>query len=294
MTYKLKQLIDREFSARKLPKFDDPLRKRLYDEALVHLNYCIQRKCPNLIDRKEILEKLGENFQNSKSANSNAKPICIRGEEGAGKTSILCEIANQAGAWLGAEPVLITRFLNMTPAIEMAHELLLSICAQIAISYDLDIGPCKQLVTCEKLGPWFSQILETVGKEKTPLVILIDDLHLLKTGNFTGGSGLSWMPTNLPPNVTIVVTFAAEHQLKSSKFSVIDLPQLSDQSLWEISKAHLGRQQRSLTPDQQRYIQQQLKQTPNPTLATFFVDLAAHWPSNHSVQNGPGALTVIL
>lgn len=128
----------------------------------------------------------------------NSYPLVIWGKSGSGKTALIAKAIKNLD-----EPgrVLVYRFIGGTPQSINIRELLESLCKQISFQYgspELSL-PSKY----DDLLSLFKKILSHATEEK-PLVILLDALDQLSIAN--DAHELAWLPTSLPPHVSLIVT----------------------------------------------------------------------------------------
>lgn len=129
-----------------------------------------------------------------------------------------------------------------------------------------------------------------------PLIILIDDIHMLKVGHFTGERKLKWIPGNTGENVVIICTAQPTTDLESVPIRqiepqyIVDIGPPQESHFLDIIKTQLGRKQRTITKDQMALLKNCLKQNPSVTFCHVLADFASQWDSTFT-PNGHGLAT---
>ena len=127
----------------------------------------------------------------------------VYGVSGSGKTSLMASIAIQAREMLNnANLSLVLRFCGTSSKSSSGRLLLQSILQQIYSAYSATT--VKIPTDFEELKISFAQSLELASGYQ-PLVILIDSLDQLSDED-QARSDLSWLPTNLPEHVYLIVS----------------------------------------------------------------------------------------
>lgn len=166
LTYKMIQLIDAGFSGNNelhpTPQFKEDSKAWLYREALYHLHYAYERgNNSNILGQQKLISQIEEHLKVTLKGRSNT--LILRGEEGCGKTAILCEIARLIPAWFpDKKPIIIPRFVGATPNSEMANEFVRDLCAQISLVFGDNniIQHYSRYFSLEKMSEWFYACLE--------------------------------------------------------------------------------------------------------------------------------------
>lgn len=283
--------------------------KSAYEDSWYPYQEVITRKPSKFMGHVDLIRKIRDLCREGQRKISN--PIIIQGEDGCGKSSLLCEVANLIRSWIGAEITVVVRFVGLMGGQNIVHELLRSMCVQICVAHALDslMATYKDVYSTDRLAEWFEQCCnEATRKSGQSLVVLIDDLHLLKYGHYLGGRKTQspifpWIPSGLIANVIVFVTCSNQTPLESlpikkvdSKFIIRVPNNLSESDLLEINKGILVKYQKTITADQQGAIRQALKSCPNPLYSVTLGHEARLW-STYQAFNGKGlplALSIYL
>jgi hypothetical protein len=131
---------------------------------------------------------------------TNCHPLVVYGESGSGKTALMakaiadCHLEN-------SESVIIFRFIGATPTSSDGRSLLEGLCRQISRLYGADVSNIP--ADYRDLVQEFPKRL-SLAKAQRPLIIFLDALDQLSDTDHV--RGLSWLPTDIPENVRIVVS----------------------------------------------------------------------------------------
>uniref|UniRef100_A0A914UU80 NWD1/2-like winged helix-turn-helix domain-containing protein n=1 Tax=Plectus sambesii TaxID=2011161 RepID=A0A914UU80_9BILA len=288
VTYKLKQLIGNAMTEWSTITYNDLTYDNAYNEGMVHLNWAVESKSNSFVGQAKVLDKIKDLAQ--AAVKQKGALINIQGGDCWGKTAMLCEVAHHVRNWLTTEPVVVVRFVGLTHSTSFAHEFWKSVCMQICMAYDLDTTTFQRTLRYDSMNKFVAYALEKVSASKQPLVLLIDDVHLMKYGRiFGGGCESDLLPNPLPPNIIIVCTSAtgtAQSALPwpaalTSK-STIGLNELGENDLIEIVKNIVSVRGRKLATDQLGIVKQRLslKNKSNPFIAILLAEEATTWGSH--------------
>ena len=136
----------------------------------------------------------------------------ISGPSGAGKTTLLASAVVE-GSKRGV--VTIVRFCGATSVAANARSLLRSVIAQIHFAYGLI---CEELPTSlDALSTLWVRLMGECATERHPLRIALDSLDQLSNAGGGRSNVWGWLPLQLPPHVTLVVSTI---HLPEEKFSI--------------------------------------------------------------------------
>jgi len=182
----LTSVIDAEIA--RLPKIDSPERERAAHEAFR------DERASSFEGREEYLAAIG-----SYAAQGAAHPLVVWGTGGSGKSALLAQaIADARTAHSGA--TLVHRFIGATPASADIRSLLQDLFAEIGTEYGIEGETPSDF---NELVRAFRERLEAAGAQR-PLLLFLDSLDQLSASS--GAQGLSWLPTQLPEGVWLVVS----------------------------------------------------------------------------------------
>jgi hypothetical protein len=134
------------------------------------------------------------------AVNPTGHPLAIVGPSGSGKSAVMARAAADVA---GARPelALIHRFIGATPESSDIRALLQSLCRQIARVHGAD----------ETTVPTDYRLLVSdfrdrlaLATEQQPLIVFLDALDQLTAAHH--GHDLTWLPDDLPPHVSLVVS----------------------------------------------------------------------------------------
>lgn len=132
-------------------------------------------------------------------------PIVVVGADGVGKSTLLSQIFTHSTEWLvgGDEVIRIVRHIGQSPSSSYPSELLRNLCLHISLVYDFETSTSISF-ELSALSIWFQDLLKMIetSAQNSDLVILLDDLHLLRSAQTA--AILGWFPWNLPANVHLV------------------------------------------------------------------------------------------
>ena len=145
------------------------------------------------IGREDILNIIAQYI-----SSTDPHPLIIWGDSGVGKSSLMAKAVKQVHK---TKQVIVSRFIGTTPETSTGRALLSNLCKQITRSYEIneDNIPCGY----KELEQEFHKHLALASKEK-PLILFLDALDQLS--DIDNIQNLSWIPSELPPNVHLVVS----------------------------------------------------------------------------------------
>jgi hypothetical protein len=125
------------------------------------------------------------------------KPLVVHGAPGSGKSALLAYVAAQAQAASTNSGVFVIRFIGATPDSSDARSMLFSLCRQISREYGADEGgvPLDYRGLVQQLPRCLA--LATANR---PLILILDALDQLP------GTDSAWVPGELPPHVSLVLS----------------------------------------------------------------------------------------
>ncbi len=206
------------------------------------------------------------------SANSTPRhaPIVVIGKEGVGKSTLLSQVFTYSTEWLvgGDEVIRIVRHISQSPCSSYTSELLRNLCLHISLVFGFE---AQTTITYElsALSIWFQDLLKMIETtaQNSDLVIVLDDLHLLRSSQTT--AILGWLPWNLPANVHLIcsVDESAEAVLSLLKSRISSdnfirlVPISSENAIVSMLQCKLRDEKRSLTGQQWSVIRDRFSNT---------------------------------
>ncbi|HEV7128454.1 MAG TPA: AAA family ATPase [Ktedonobacterales bacterium] len=140
------------------------------------------------------------------------QPLVIYGASGVGKSALVAQASAQASAQAQAErqnAAVVVRFIGATPESSDTRALLQSLCRQIAHEYSSDESTIP--TDLEGLTQELPKRLALASAQR-PLVVFLDALDQLGDGQ--RAPNLSWLPSELPEHVRLVVSILAGDALE--------------------------------------------------------------------------------
>ncbi len=210
------------------------------------------------------------------------RPMLVIGEPGIGKTALLAEAANRLRTKVGAGPV-IARFIGATPRSADTRTLLDDLRQALR---GRDGGEVEAPLGLAATAEAFRAALAAVPEEPG-IILVLDALDQL-----AGPPDLSWLPSELPPGVRVLLSAqdgsdmaAAAADLGAVTLRVSALtPDKGD----ELLRRWLGESHRTLTEDQRTEVLRSFAVHGNPLHLRLAFGEARRWASYEPMQ--PGAL----
>jgi hypothetical protein len=234
-------------------------------------------------------------------------PLAIHGASGAGKSALIAKAAADAEREYPGAAVIL-RFIGHTPGSAGGRELLAGLCREVVRAY----GSRPELVgeeqrplldestlpvTYDDLAAEFANRL-ALGSPRRPLIIFLDALDQLAGDD--PARQLSWLPSELPEGVRLVVTTSAPPHEAPPERTEIGLPtdpysslrsrwpagQLLELERMEQSEGSrlldtwLARAGRTLRPDQRRQVIEKFELEGLPLYLKLAFEQARLWRSD--------------
>uniref|UniRef100_A0A1I8JF78 WD_REPEATS_REGION domain-containing protein n=1 Tax=Macrostomum lignano TaxID=282301 RepID=A0A1I8JF78_9PLAT len=228
-----------------------------------------------------------------------SRPVILHGPSGSGKTSLAAAVASTADAWFPTVPVKVLRFLGTSAQSLTIKRLLASMCHQICLLYslhELDVHTDPELSTdYHFLVKHFKALLYRASAAATDgraLLLVLDSVDQLETSD--GAHSLSFLPSELPANVKLVVTFASDRCLGVCLSSargrfpndcLVQLDPMVPADSQALVESLLKAAGRSLTGKQRQVLLQSVSKTGQPLFSKLLVDQALKWRSFTEVGN---------
>nr|KAG5694295.1 hypothetical protein BaRGS_032013 [Batillaria attramentaria] len=185
----------------------------LLEEVTQHTRFA-QEKCSSFYGRQNALERVREYLK--------GKSQCvhvIHGKSGSGKTSIVAMAAREALAIRHHKGGVILRFLGTTPDSTTVSSLLSSIICQLTAVKNRDMTfseediPALPFQSMKERTDMFHELLEETASADFPVTLLLDSLDQLDPAD--NARQLTWLPTELPAHVKVIVSTLPEEQYEA-------------------------------------------------------------------------------
>lgn len=139
----------------------------------------------------------------------------------------------------------------------------------------------------------------------TDLVIVLDDLHELRSPAINQAAILGWLPWNLPPNVHIVCSISEDAEAvvrllrsrTSSSDNFVNIPPLGPASALSMLQSNLRDRKHAISAEQLQCIKEKLASSnPCPLYIKLLSRVAEKWHSwmNVTVNSVPGTLEEVV
>ncbi|GIX91183.1 NACHT domain- and WD repeat-containing protein 1 [Caerostris extrusa] len=230
-------------------------------------------------------------------------PIIVCGKDGCGKSTLLSQVITYCTEWLGGDVIRIVRHVGQSPCSTYTSELLRNLCLHISLVFDFD--PKNHSFELGELSIWFQDLLKMIESTSTDLVIVLDDLHELRSPAGSQSAILGWLPWNLPPNVHVVCSISEDAEevirLLRSRSSCSDnfvhiLP-LGSSAALSMLQSNLKDRKRTLNPSQLEAIKERLSTASSSSLYIKLLSkIAEMWHSwmNVPASSIPGTLEEVV
>ena len=243
------------------------------------------------IGRKDILNEIDRYIGDNRR-----QPLAIHGASGSGKSALMAKavqnLRDRNKDSLTPEAVIIDRFIGASPESTNIRLLLESLCKVINRAYAQDEFEVPE--DFNKLVQAFKERLTLATSEK-PLLIFLDALDQLSQTE--SAHNLNWLPSELPPNVKIIVSTLPEPYLclntlkaKLPAENIKELQLLSPQHGEEVLDVWLKSADRRLQNEQRREVLGNFSQCRLPLYLKLALEEAKRWHSYDNVPKYEGRL----
>ncbi|KAM7011931.1 LOW QUALITY PROTEIN: NACHT domain- and WD repeat-containing protein 1 [Tautogolabrus adspersus] len=239
--------------------------------------------CRGLHGREGLLDKLC--LAMWERTNVSHGPLVVHGAAGMGKTALLCKLVQEMRGVLEGGAVVVNRLLAAGhPRRPDIDHILRSVCLQICLACGL--APPSPLTANAHLDllQFFRNVLADVSQQGNTVLIVLDALDQLSDQHHA--HKLYWLPTDLPPNIHLVVSMDtnsevfANMQLKLETLeSFFTVERLSRDEGKQIMESYLQASQRTLTPEQSDAVLQSFDTSGCPLHLKLILSAAKRWTS---------------
>ena len=212
------------------------------------------------------------------------------GASGSGKTSILGKAASLSLSWLPEElqdsSVVVLRFLGTSPATSSISQTMKSICCQLAVFVDdHKMEHCRNLEDFKTIVSTFYELLEQVGRQPRRVCMFLDSLDQLDSSS--GAFHLTWLRTELPPNIKLVVStlpdmYGLLDTLRAKLASAacfVEVQPLEEAVCQSILRCLLQERGRDLTPSQWSMVSEAFSKCSLPIFVHLVFHEVLNWKS---------------
>lgn len=258
------------------------------------------------VGRTRILRTIGDYV-----AGTAPHPLAVWGRPGSGKSASMAKAVDHAH---NAHPdaVVIYRFIGATPASSNGWALLESLCRQVLVACDLERQRAERLSEIEgtdetaqarrqeirddyAIPPTFQELSGTFKRflsmipDGQRLVLFLDGLDQLAEAD--NARGLTWLPTQLPGNVRLVVsttTGRCKERLDARlpAEAVVELEPMPTTEAEELLDLWLDGVGRTLQDRQRREVLTKFAACPRPLYLRLAFEEARRWRSYDGVATG--------
>ncbi|XP_067368271.1 NACHT domain- and WD repeat-containing protein 1 [Channa argus] len=219
------------------------------------------------------------------STNICHSPLVVHGAAGMGKTALLCKLAQEMRDVLDPRGAVVIRLLSARhPRKPEVDHVLRSICLQICLACGLSLPSLLMASSQLELLRFFTNVLAEVSQQGNTLLIILDGLDQFSDQHHA--HKLHWLPTNIPPNIHLVVSMDtnsvafANIRLKLETLeSFFEVERLSCDEGKQIMDSDLQASQRTLTPEQSAAVLQTFESTGCPLHLKLMLSAAKRWTS---------------
>ncbi|KAK2835073.1 hypothetical protein Q5P01_015557 [Channa striata] len=219
------------------------------------------------------------------STNICHSPLVVHGGAGMGKTALLCKLAQEMRDVLDPRAAVAIRLLSARhPHKPDVDHVLRSICLQICLACGLSLASQLIAISHLELLSFFRNVLAEVSQQGNTLLIILDALDQFSDKHHA--HKLHWLPTNIPPNVHLVVSMDtnsvafANIRLKLETLeSFFEVERLSRDEGKQIMDSDLQVSQRTLTPEQSDAVLQSFESSGCPFHLKLMLSAAKRWTS---------------
>ncbi|XP_032427977.1 NACHT domain- and WD repeat-containing protein 1 isoform X2 [Xiphophorus hellerii] len=212
-------------------------------------------------------------------------PLVVHGAAGMGKTILLCKLAQEMQGVLEAKAVLVIRLLAANhPQRPSINHVLHSVCLQVCLACGLAPHPLLSVSSHLELQRLFQNLLEEVSQQGNTLLLILDSLEQLADQH--QAHQLRWLPTDVPPNVHLLVSmettsevFASTRLRLGAAGNLFEVERLSRDEGQQIMESHLQAVQRTLTREQKDVVLQSFHASGSPLHLQLILSAAKHWTS---------------
>lgn len=178
------------------------------EQSILSSSSCYTDTCSPLETIRQLMKTASQ--EKTVLAGQRHRPIIVVGPAGVGKSSLLSQVYTYCSEWLSdSQVVKVVRHIGQSPSSSYTSELIRSLCIDITLVYGFEMRT-DIVYELSSLSLWFHDLLKLIETTcpTNDLVIVLDDLHLLKS--LQTSTILGWLPWTLPPSVHLICSVTEE------------------------------------------------------------------------------------
>ncbi|XP_067664530.1 NACHT and WD repeat domain-containing protein 2-like [Haliotis asinina] len=270
----MKLLVDRNMAKRNKLQDDD-----LYNEVVQHWTIA-RNRCKTFVGRAPMLQ----NIRGYLEAQTD-QALVVHGESGSGKTSLMSKAVSMVSDVVSHNEnemrmMTVVRFVGTTPESSSSHQLLYSVCHQLAYISKQHRSDVPEDYTNLKL--YFRDAVQK-GNFSGVVIIFLDALDQLSPAN--GAHTLDWLPSRLAPNVKMIVSTLPEkhgilEKLRNKiDYNFLEVTPLPQTDCKQVMRALLEHSGRAISYPQWRIVEKAFTYCTLPLFITLTFQEAIRWNS---------------
>ncbi|MGH2556167.1 MAG: AAA family ATPase, partial [Actinomycetota bacterium] len=237
--------------------------------------------------RADVLTRIAEYLERP-----NGKPLVLFGAGGSGKSTVMARAAHEAARRFPGSVIL--RFIGVTPDSTSGRALIDGLARDISRRFDADESTIPS--DYRELAQDLRRRME-LASESRPLVIFLDALDQLSPAD--GARSLSWLPSDLPAGVRLVVSSLAGEALRpldgrvAEEYRIALMP-MPPEEAGELLDLWLQDADRTLQPEQRTAVLRQFAVAGLPLWLKLAFEEARRWKSQDAVVELPESIEEII
>ncbi|XP_046361543.2 NACHT and WD repeat domain-containing protein 2-like [Haliotis rufescens] len=270
----VKLMVDRNMAKRNKLQDDD-----LYNEVVQHWTIA-RNRCQTFVGRAPMIQSIRGYLEAQTD-----QALVVHGESGSGKTSLMSKAVSVVSEVVSQNEnemkmVTVVRFVGTTPESSSSHQLLYSVCHQLAYISKQHRSDVPEDYTSLKM--YFRDVVQK-GNFSGVVILFLDALDQLSPAN--GAHTLDWLPSRLAPNVKLIVSTLPEkhgildklrNKIAHNFLEVSPLPQTDCKQVMRALLEHSGR---AISYPQWRIVEKAFTFCTLPLFITLTFQEAIRWNS---------------
>lgn len=249
-----------------------------YEELLHHLRFTVE-KCETFRGQQTMLDSIRQKLEGATSSH-----LIIVAESGVGKTSLIAMTMKMIPEWFG-DCIRVVRYLGTSTESSDILSVLRNVAGQLTDAANMLVEP-DNMKSMTRIVKYLPRLIRNVARKiKGRIFILLDSIDQLK--NTDGAYSMKWLPTELPRNVTIVMSILTKRYgiadnlktLLPKEEHYLHIDSLPSSTGTEIMDIILKKNKRSLTEEQRNLIVPEMEKFPNALYMKLLIDRSLTWSS---------------